>query len=231
MLRSLLGIATLLLAPALATAPVPGSSVVVRVDAVLGADGLLRGTLTSTYSGACADELRARLKAMKPEERSRTLTALAGAALTGHIKLEGDATGLETSTGSVVARYAIDAPRFAPVTGRSMRLGLPLLQPYDPGKLPASLLPVTIVHDLAIKLPPSTRPLEFPSAFSTVTPDAGRYVLYFDMERGGDTLTARRELELTGSAPARLRELLDGVAAHDSTTLTIAPAAPRPSSG
>lgn len=215
-----------------------GGAVNVVVDAVLGVDGSLKGTLTSTWSAACAAELSGRLMKLEPSQRSAALAAMAGPPLTGHLNLATEIKGLGQTGADLVVTYTLDAPRFAPaegpgkVPGLPLSLGLPFLSPYDPLKVPAALLPVVVNHDITIKLPPSTVPLEIPSAFSTVTPDAGRYVLWFDLAKAATVVVkARRELEITGASPARLGELAEGVASHDATRLTIVASKPAASSG
>ena len=208
------------------------NAVLVTVQATLGADGSLRGTVKSTWSGACATDLRARLQKTRPGETAAVLNAFASASLTGHLKAEGAIAGLDTPGSDLTVAYTLDAPKFAaPGAGKSLLFGLPLLRPYDPRKIPGSSLPVTIDHDLSIKLPAGIVPLEFPPVFSTVTPNAGRYVLYHDLERTGEVvLKVRRELEIVGPSSAALNELLEGAAAHDapSLTLIVAPVKPPP---
>lgn len=207
-----------------------GGSVGVEVDAELGADGSLRGTLTSTWSAACARELSARLARLEPAARTKLLAALAGPLLAGHLKPGREIKGLGQAGADLVLTYAIEAPRFAPPESpgsKALSLGLPLLSPYELLKTPAEVMPVTINHDISIKLPPSTVPLELPSAFSTITPDAGRYVIYFDRVRAGTVvLKVRRELEISGTVPARLAELAEGVTPRDAARLSIVASKP-----
>ena len=229
--------ALLLLLPALAasaTAPAtPVNEVTVSVEATLGSDGSLDGTLRTTYKGGCAAEIRSRLKTMKTAERQRALASVGGDSLSSRLEPSSTLEGLDGS-GDVTVSYRLHAPRYAGGAGGPLSVTLPLIAPYDPGKLPASMVPLSIVHDFAIKLPPAMAPLEFPSAFSSVTPDAGRYVLYFDAVHDGKgdalTLTARRELMIDGADPAKRSELLSGVALHDTTSISIVPvkAKPRP---
>jgi hypothetical protein len=224
---------SVLLSPALLAAQAPArNSVLVMVQASLGADGALRGTLRSTWTGSCAADLRARLQKTGAGERAAMLNSLASASLAGHLKPQEAIAGLDAQGGDLTVTYALDAPKFAaPGAGKSLLIGLPLLHPYDPRKIPVSLLPVSIDHDISIELPAGMVPLEFPPVFSTVTPGAGRYVLYHDVERkGGLVLKVRRELEIIGPPSAALEELLDGVSAHDSPTLSLLVAPSRPAS-
>ena len=220
------------------TAPAAaGGQVSVALEATLGADGSMRGVMTATWSGACAADLRARLKAMTAQQRATALALLAEPPLAGRVKPAVDDRDL-AGAADLVVTYAIDAPRYAaPPAGaggsrRALSLRLPLLRPYDPMKVPPAVLPLTVNQDVVLKLPPDMAPLELPSAFSTVTPDAGRYVLWFDTDRSdGPRLKIRREMAIDGTAPERLKELMEGMSPRDGTAISILPVTPRRTSG